>query len=105
MIDRKLPSGAVTFLLSDVEGSTRLWETTPSGAAAALARHAAILASVVDGLGGVRPLEQGEGDSTVSAFSRPSDAVKGGVCRPGGHCWGAVGARGRRAGAHGDPYR
>ena len=34
-----LPSGTVTFLLTDVEGSTALWEEAPEAMRAALARH------------------------------------------------------------------
>ena len=33
-----LPTGTVTLLLADVEGSTRLWETQPEEMAAAVAR-------------------------------------------------------------------
>src|SRR6185369_13849434 len=69
-----LPTGVVTFLLTDVESSTRLWRESPD-AAAIMARHAAIIADAVVRRGGVQPLEQGEGDSTVSAFARASDAL------------------------------
>ena len=41
--DRVLPSGTVTFLLADVEGSTALWEVAPEAMRAALARHDALL--------------------------------------------------------------
>ncbi|HET6914590.1 MAG TPA: LuxR C-terminal-related transcriptional regulator [Acidimicrobiales bacterium] len=71
-----LPSGAVTFLLTDVEGSTRLWESDPASAVGALARHREILDGVIARWRGARPVEQGEGDSTVSAFARPSDALQ-----------------------------
>jgi len=71
-----LPVGTVTFLLTDVAGSTRLWETeTDVVMRAAVVRHYEILAQVVDAHGGVRPQEQGEGDSIVAAFARPSDAL------------------------------
>ena len=40
-----LPSGTVTFLFTDLEGSTRLWEEHPEAMRAALARHDAILAT------------------------------------------------------------
>ena len=73
---RVLPSGTVTFIFTDVEGSTRLWESSPDTAASVLARHAEILDGVFEVCGGVRPLEQGEGDSTVCAFARASDAVR-----------------------------
>jgi predicted ATPase/class 3 adenylate cyclase/DNA-binding CsgD family transcriptional regulator len=70
-----LPTGTVTLLLADVEGSTRLWETQPEQMTAAFARLDRELADLVGGHGGVRPVEQGEGDSFVVAFARASDAV------------------------------
>ena len=35
----ELPAGTVTFLLTDIEGSTRLWETVPEAMEVALERH------------------------------------------------------------------
>jgi predicted ATPase/class 3 adenylate cyclase/DNA-binding CsgD family transcriptional regulator len=70
-----LPVGTVTFLLTDVEGSTRQWETDPSATAAAIARHYEILDEAIEAHNGVRPVEQGEGDSVVGAFALPSDAL------------------------------
>ena len=70
-----LPAGTVTFLLADVEGSTRLWESDPEAMAVAVARHYELLDAAVALHGGVRPLEQGEGDSVVAAFSRATDAL------------------------------
>src|SRR5258705_6933633 len=71
----ELPTGTVTLLLADVEGSTRLWETQPEEMTAAFASLDRTLARVVDVHHGVRPIEQGEGDSFVIAFGRASDAV------------------------------
>jgi predicted ATPase/class 3 adenylate cyclase/DNA-binding CsgD family transcriptional regulator len=70
-----LPAGTVTFLLTDIEGSTRLWEAHPELMAQAVPAHYALLADAVARHGGVRPVEQGEGDSIVAAFSRASDAL------------------------------
>src|SRR6516225_2965983 len=70
-----LPTGTVTLLLADVEGSTRLWETQPEETAAAVAQLDHTLAEVIAAHDGVRPVEQGEGDSFVVAFARASDAV------------------------------
>ncbi|MGA8329143.1 MAG: LuxR C-terminal-related transcriptional regulator [Mycobacterium sp.] len=70
-----LPTGTVTLLLADVEGSTRLWETQPDEMAIALARMNQAMAEVVAAHDGVRPVEQGEGDSFVTAFARASDAL------------------------------
>lgn len=70
-----LPTGTVTLLLADVEGSTALWESQPDEMKAAIARLDATLAELVAAHEGVRPVEQGEGDSFVLAFARASDAV------------------------------
>src|SRR5246500_5196925 len=70
-----LPTGTATLLLADVEGSTRLWETQPEEMTAAFARLDHALGDLVSAHGGVRPVEQGEGDSFVAAFARASDAV------------------------------
>jgi predicted ATPase/class 3 adenylate cyclase len=70
-----LPTGTVTLLLADVEGSTRLWEAQPEQMTAAFARLDGALSGLVVAYGGVRPVEQGEGDSFVVAFARASDAV------------------------------
>lgn len=70
-----LPTGTVTLLLADVEGSTRLWETQPESMGAALALLNQTVDEITAAHHGVRPLEQGEGDSFVAAFARASDAV------------------------------
>ena len=70
-----LPTGTVTLLLADVENSTGLWETRPEQMTAAFARLDRVLSDLLTGYGGVRPVEQGEGDSFVVAFSRATDAV------------------------------
>jgi predicted ATPase/class 3 adenylate cyclase/DNA-binding NarL/FixJ family response regulator len=70
-----LPTGTVTLLLADVEGSTRLWESQPKEMTAALARLNSVVSDVIAAHDGVRPVEQGEGDSFVAAFARASDAV------------------------------
>ena len=70
-----LPTGTVTLLLADVEGSTRLWETQPDEMTAAMARMNQVVSETIAQHDGVRPVEQGEGDSFVAAFARASDAV------------------------------
>ncbi|WP_235192590.1 helix-turn-helix transcriptional regulator [Mycobacterium asiaticum] len=71
----ELPTGTVTLLLADIEGSTALWQNHPAEMTEAVARLDATLAQLVDGHHGVRPVEQGEGDSFVVAFARASDAA------------------------------
>ena len=47
-----LPTGTVTFLFTDIEGSTKLWEKNPRGMQIALTRHDAILWEAIEGHGG-----------------------------------------------------
>src|SRR5207245_1125539 len=70
----QLPTGVVTFLLSDVVGSTRLWERVPGLMADALNRHDALLRTAVEAHDGTLLKARGEGDSTFSVFRRASDA-------------------------------
>lgn len=72
------PVGVVTFLLSDVVASARLWRESPL-AGAAVMRQAELIASAVTRHRGVRPPDQGEGDSTLSVFARPADALAAAV--------------------------
>ena len=58
----ELPTGTVTLLLADVEGSTRLWQTQPEEMTAAIARLDRTVCEVIAAHQGVRPVEQGEGD-------------------------------------------
>ena len=71
----ELPTGTVTLLLADVEGSTGLWETQPDEMTAAVACLDRRLGELLAAHAGVRPVEQGEGDSFVVAFARASEAV------------------------------
>jgi class 3 adenylate cyclase len=71
----ELPSGTVTFLLTDIEGSTRLWDERPAAMRAAVARHDEMVAAAVAARGGVVVKSRGEGDSAFAAFSLVSDAV------------------------------
>ena len=70
-----LPSGTVTILFTDVEGSTRLWEQSPAAMGEALARHDALIEGIVEHHGGALVRPRGEGDSRFAVFARASDAV------------------------------
>jgi predicted ATPase/class 3 adenylate cyclase/DNA-binding CsgD family transcriptional regulator len=74
-----LPTGTVTFLLTDIEGSSARWDADPERMGPAVSRHYTLLDEAVVRHGGVRPVEQGEGDSIVAAFSRASDAIAAAV--------------------------
>jgi predicted ATPase/class 3 adenylate cyclase/DNA-binding CsgD family transcriptional regulator len=74
-----VPVGTVTLLLADIEGSVAGWEYDPAAAAEVLARYDGMITETVAAHRGVRPLEQGQGDSFVAAFPRCSDAVAAAV--------------------------
>jgi class 3 adenylate cyclase len=71
----QLPTGTVTLLMTDIEGSTRLWELAPDAMRGALIRHDAIVTSIVDAHRGTVVRSRGEGDSFFGIFARASDAV------------------------------
>jgi DNA-binding SARP family transcriptional activator len=73
--ERVLPGGVVTFLMTDVVGSTRLWETAPAAMREALARHDELMKIAVESHEGVLLRERGEGDSTFSVFRRATDGA------------------------------
>ena len=71
---RELPAGSVTFLFTDVEGSTRLLDDLGSEAyAGALAEHRRLLRDAFDAHGGVEVDTQG--DASFIAFASPSGAL------------------------------
>jgi class 3 adenylate cyclase len=70
-----LPTGIVTFLMTDVEGSTRLWEEDPKSMAPAMRDHDALVRQVVRDHQGVLIKWRGEGDSTFSVFTDATDAI------------------------------
>ena len=73
---RPLPSGVITFLLSDVVGSTRLWEAVPDLMPDALVRHEHLIFDAVERNRGVVLKSKGEGDSTFSVFASATDAAR-----------------------------
>ncbi len=70
-----LPTGVITFLLTDIEGSTRLWEREPDAMRQALVRHDAIVSACVRRQQGHVVKSKGEGDSVFAVFLRARDAV------------------------------
>ncbi len=70
---------AVTFLLTDIEGSTAAWEADADAMAVALARHDELVGQVVTSHGGRLIKTRGEGDATFSVFDRPSAAAAAAV--------------------------
>jgi predicted ATPase/class 3 adenylate cyclase len=96
-----LPTGTVTFLFTDLEGSTRVWEERRDAMAAAVERHDELLEGAVTRHGGVVFARGGDGLS--AAFSTAPDAVAAAVegqralaSEP----WGETGALRSRMGVH-----
>ncbi len=73
--DVSVVTRAVTFLLTDIEGSTAAWEADAGAMAVALARHDELVEQVVTSRGGRLIKTRGEGDATFSVFERPSAAA------------------------------
>jgi predicted ATPase/class 3 adenylate cyclase len=71
------PTGVVTFLFTDIEGSTRRWESDADAMRTALSAHDTVLRSVIDAHGGY--LFKHTGDGVVAAFASPKAAVDAAV--------------------------
>src|SRR6202795_2738955 len=71
------PSGVVTFLFTDVEGSTRRWEADAAAMRAALAAHDEVLREAIQAHGGW--LFKHTGDGVCAAFASPRLAVDAAV--------------------------
>src|SRR4051812_38841816 len=69
----ELPSGTVTFLFTDIEGSTALWERDQVAMASAVARHLTLLRAATESHGGA--LFKIVGDAVQAAFHTAPDAV------------------------------
>ncbi len=74
-----VPTGNVTFLLTDIEGSTRNWEASEADMRAALVRHDELLAVHIREHGGTALTERGEGDSFFAVFPTASGALAAGL--------------------------
>src|SRR5215213_10331392 len=74
MIVQAKPTGTVTFLFTDIEGSTRIAQALPSERwAAILGRHRDLIRAAIASSGGHE--EKTEGDGFLAVFERPGDAV------------------------------
>src|SRR5512141_2935519 len=70
----ELPSGTVTFLFTDIEGSTKLWQEQPEAMASAHARHDEILRTAIESNHGY--IFQIVGDSFSAAFHTAMDGLR-----------------------------
>ena len=74
-----LPSGLITYLFTDVQGSTPLWQKHPNEMKDVMARHDSLLTAAVEENGGTVVRPRGEGDSIFAVFPRATDAM-GAAC-------------------------
>jgi len=73
----RLPSGTITFLCTDIAGSSQLWEQHPEAMRLALARHDAILQETIAAHEGI--VFKSGGDGVYAAFTRAPDALAAAV--------------------------
>ena len=73
----KLPSGTVTFLFTDIEGSTKLWEQQPEAMKAALAKHDSILKEAIESNHG--HIIKTTGDGVHAVFTKAIDAINASI--------------------------
>ncbi|MEK7328400.1 MAG: AAA family ATPase, partial [Chloroflexota bacterium] len=100
----QLPGGNITFLFTDIEGSTPLWERDPNGMQESLARHDAILHEAVEAHGG--QVFKVIGDAFQVAFVNPMQAVMAALAAQralAATTWGATGPLRVRMGLHAGP--
>lgn len=71
--------GLVTFLLTDIEASSRLWEQDPAAMREAVRGHEELLTAEIEGNGGRVIKSRGEGDSVFAVFPMASDAASAAV--------------------------
>jgi predicted ATPase/class 3 adenylate cyclase len=69
-----MPTGTVTFLFTDIEGSTKMWERNPSVMQKALSRHDEILGDAIEANGGY--VFKTVGDAFCASFSNALDALE-----------------------------
>jgi class 3 adenylate cyclase len=100
----ELPAGTVTFLFTDLEGSTRLWEEHPDAMQSALARHDEILRHAIAAHDG--HIVKMTGDGAHAAFGTATDAVQAALDAQralAAEGWGPVGSLRVRMGLHTGP--
>lgn len=96
-----LPSGTVTLLFTDIEGSTRRWEEQSAAMSDALRRHDELLRTAIEAYGGY--VFKTIGDGFCAAFSRASDAAAAAIDAQRAVAtedWGAVGGVAVRMALH-----
>ncbi len=96
-----LPTGTVTFLFTDLEDSTPLWDEHPTEMSAALARHDALLRAAIAKHGGQIVKMRGDGVHAVFRAAPDAVAMAADALRAlAEETWGATGPLAVRVGIH-----
>ncbi len=101
-----LPTGVVTFLFSDVEGSTRLLQAHPTAIGPALERHHRLLSDEIEAASGV--VFETVGDAVYGAFALPADAIRAAIAIQRAMAatdWGEIGSLRVRIAVHSGPVQ
>ena len=77
MVRNAPPTGTLTFLFTDIEGSTRSWESDASRMSDVLSRHNTLLAQTIERYGGV--VFKTVGDEFCAAFATPDPALQAAI--------------------------
>jgi class 3 adenylate cyclase len=77
-----LPAGTLTFLFTDIDNSTLLWEQDPDLMQPAMVRHDELVEACVDEYRGTLVRPRGEGDSRFAVFKLASDAAVAAIAIP-----------------------
>lgn len=96
-----IPSGTITFLFTDIEGSTRLWETQTEAMRRALARHDELLRQAIEANRGY--VFKTVGDAFCAAFATASEGLDAAVAAQralAAEPWGVAGGIRVRMGLH-----
>ena len=96
--DHLSPTGTVTFLFTDIEGSTGLWETQPAAMQQAIAHHDAIVRDAIETNDGY--FVKTTGDGAHAAFAIAADAIAACLVAQRtlkAHTWGALCIKSRMA--------
>src|SRR5258708_10106539 len=95
------PTGTVTFRVTDIEGSTRLWQKYPAAMQASLARHDTLLREAIEANAGY--IFKTVGDAFCAAFTTAVDALSATLSAQRAlqaEDWGATGPLEIRTGLH-----
>ena len=97
-----LPTGTVTFLFTDIEGSTKLWEAQPDAMHIALERHDVLMRNAIETNGGT--VFKTMGDAFCAAFSTAPEALEAALMAQQSLHKAKPGVGGDLSGPHGAAY-